>query len=163
MTSVKPTRRPFRLELLLIVFALVAGLTACAGQAAGEPVPPEIHLGEDACQFCRMIISDERYAAGYLTPNGEEFIFDDIGDMFKHHAEQSTAVTAFFVHDHNEHTWIRAETAVYVLNLELPTPMLSGLAAFADDGQAGRFAAVSGSEILTFEVLQERYRETAKE
>ena len=148
----------FWLDPLLIVIVLLIGVTACASQAAGEPIPPEIHLGEDACQFCRMIISDERYAAGYLTADGDEFIFDDIGDMFRHHQEQAAAVTAFFVHDHHEHTWVRAETAVYVLNPDLPTPMLSGLAAFAAEAEAGRFVAEAGGDIVTFEELLERYR-----
>ena len=148
----------FWLEPLLIVIVLLIGVTACASQAAGEPIPPEIHLGEDACQFCRMIISDERYAAGYLTADGDEFIFDDIGDMFKHHLDRAEAVTAFFVHDYNDHTWIRAETAVYVLNPDLPTPMLSGLAAFAGEAEARRFAAETEGDIFTFEELLARYR-----
>lgn len=158
MTTPKPSRLRFRLKLLLMALVLVVGLTACASQAADEPTPPEIHLGEDACQFCQMIISDERYAAGYLTAAGDEFIFDDIGDMFKHHQQQPAAVTAFFVHDHNEHTWIRAETAVYVLSPDLPTPMLSGLAAFAGEAEASRFAAEAGGDSFTFDELLERYR-----
>lgn len=151
---------PFRYwpGALLIAVAMLIGATACSSRASGAPIPPDLHLGEDVCEFCNMIISEERFAAGYLTADGDEVIFDDIGDMVQHHLEQQAAVEAFFVHDHDDHTWIRAETATYVHSPELVTPMLSGLAAFSTEQEAKQFAAEADGETLTFEELLARYQ-----
>lgn len=139
---------------LLAVFFLLIFLTACANSASAEPVPPTIHYGEDVCEFCNMIISDEHHAAGYLTEDGQQHIFDDIGDMFLNHLQKSDKVTAFFVHNYETKTWIRAEKAVYVQSSNLFTPMFSGLAAFDSAEKAEILAAELQGHTMTFaEVL----------
>jgi len=147
---------PILLLLPVILFFL---LSACSNSAAAEPAPPEIYYGEDVCEFCGMIVSEERFAAGYLSVDGQEHIFDDIGDMVQSYLEYNGEITALFVHDHDDHTWIKAESAHYVLSDNLPTPMLSGLAAFAAAERAEAFAADLGGQILTFDELLTYYRE----
>ncbi len=146
------------LFLLVMLFAGVL-LISCGGNANAEPEPPHIHYGEDLCEFCGMIISEERFAAGYITADGQEHIFDDIGDMVQSHLESQQKITANFVHDHETHTWIRAETAYYVLSEELPTPMLSGLAAFESAAAAETFAGQFSGQRLSFDELLTYYRE----
>jgi len=137
--------------LSLLIFLL---LTACANNASAEPTPPTIHYGEDMCEFCNMIISDERYAAGYITEDGQQHIFDDIGNMFRNHLQKSDQVTAFFVHNYENKNWIRAEKAAYVQSSQLSTPMLSGLAAFDSPEKAQILAAELQGHVMTFaEVL----------
>lgn len=143
--------------LLSIVLLLVS--TACRSNASAEPVPPVIHYGEDLCEFCGMIISDERYAAGYITQDGQDYIFDDIGGMFQAHLQRQDDVAAFFVHDYEDIAWIRAETAHYVLSDDLPTPMLSGLAACDSPERAAALADEVGGSVLTFEEVLTYYRE----
>jgi copper chaperone NosL len=145
--------------MLLLAIMLLFMLTACGGQASAEPEPPTIHYGEDICEFCGMIVSEERYAAGYISADGQQHVFDDIGDMVQHYLATGEDVTAFFVHDQASRTWIRAETATYTLSADLPTPMLSGLAAFPSRDEAAGFAAEWGGEILTFDELLTYYRE----
>lgn len=149
--------------ILLMAITLLFTLTACGGQASAEPEPPTIYYGEDVCEFCGMIVSEERYAAGYILADGREHIFDDIGDMVRHYLATDEDVTAFFVHDQASRTWIRAETASYTLSADLPTPMLSGLAAFPSQDDAIGFAAELGGEILTFDELLTYYRENLNE
>lgn len=48
-------------------------LSSCRGSG---PVP--IRYGQDACDFCRMTISDRRFAAELLTDRGRIYKFDDI-------------------------------------------------------------------------------------
>lgn len=147
----------FRMILLFTVLLLA---TACGSEASAEPTPPEIYYGEDVCEFCGMIVSEERFAAGYVTEAGQEYVFDDIADMVQSHLKQQRDVAAFFVHDYNEHTWIRAETAHYVQSPDLTTPMLSGLAAFSSAEEAKQFAErLSGDIIMSFEELQTYYQE----
>lgn len=145
--------------ILLAAITLLVTLTACGAKASAEPEPPTIHYGEDICEFCGMIISEERYAAGYILADGRQHIFDDIGDMVQHYLAANEEVTAFFVHDHTSGMWIRAETATYILSTDLPTPMLSGVAAFPSQDEAMGFNAELGGETLTFEELLSHYRE----
>lgn len=154
----------FRQRLVVFIFiltGLLPALVACGGQVDPEPAPPVIHYGEDLCEFCGMIISDERYAAGYLTRDGAEHIFDDLGGMFRSHLQTQDAaqVAAFFVHDYEDVTWIRAETAHYVLSQDLPTPMLSGLVACDTAEKAQALAAEVNGRVLTFEDVLAYYQE----
>jgi copper chaperone NosL len=150
-----------RISVILLSVTLLLVLIACGGQTSAEPAPPVIHYGEDICEFCGMIISEERYAAGYITGDGEERIFDDLGGMFQAHLQKQEEVAAFFVHDYEDTAWIRAETAYYVLSQELPTPMLSGLAACASSEKAEALAAEFDGEILTFDEVLAHYRENS--
>jgi len=140
---------------LLMIIGL---LTACGSSADASPVPPQIHYGEDVCEFCGMIVSEERFAAGYLTTDGQEAIFDDIGDMVQHYLDNDGNIAAIFVHDYNDHSWIKAETAIYVKSQNLPTPMLSGIAAFAHQEQASAFADTQDGKIFNFEELLADYQ-----
>jgi copper chaperone NosL len=152
-----------RLAAILVLAGLLLGSVACRSNDQGEVRPPEIHYGEDMCEFCGMIISEERYAAGYLTEDGQEHIFDDIAGMVQAHrqAPDGSPVVAFFVHDYENITWIRAETAHYVLSQELPTPMLSGLAAFSSVESAEGLAVETGGQVFTFEELLGYYQQAA--
>ncbi|MEZ4676418.1 MAG: hypothetical protein R2932_19510 [Caldilineaceae bacterium] len=85
-----------KLGTILIVGILLIVLVACGGATVTPDMPPEILYGEDVCDQCNMIISDERFAAGLvveLEPGEfEHRIFDDIGDLLayeKAHGENS--------------------------------------------------------------------------
>ena len=147
-----------RQQLKLFGLFLLLTLTACASQVKAGPTPPTIHYGEDVCEFCGMIISDERYAAGYITQDGQQHIFDDIGDMFQAHLAKQDEVIAFFVNDYERKSWLRAETAAYVRSNDLTTPMLSGLAACATTEEAKALAETVQGEVLTFEELLVYYQ-----
>lgn len=144
-------------NIIFLALLLVVGSSGCAGSANAEPTPPALHYGEDICEFCGMIISDERFAAGYITVDGQAHIFDDIGDMLLQHQQHQDEVTALFVHDYHQHTWLRAETAFYALSPNFPTPMLSGLAAFQTRAEAQALAAEFKGQVFSFAELLTYY------
>lgn len=144
--------------LLVIIFSTII-VTACGGTASSEPAPPVIHYGEDICEFCGMIISEERFAAGYITEDGQERIFDDVGGMFIAHLEKQEDVAAFFVHDYEDVRWIRAETAHYILSDDLPTPMLHGIAACETQEKADKLAAEYGGQVMAFDEVMTHFHE----
>ncbi len=143
--------------LLLLLF-----LAACGGSTTAEPTPPTIHYGEDICQMCGMIISDERYAAAYVTRSGESYIFDDAGEMIQHHLKNQTEVAAFFVHDYQDKSWIRGETAYYILSDKIATPMLSGLTTSASKEKAQSLATESSGQMMTFEEVLAHYSQNSE-
>jgi len=117
--------------------------------------PPEIIYGRDVCDRCGMIIEDARFAAAYMTTGGDARIFDDIGDMLVHQADEKDEVYAYWVHDYETEAWLRAETAHFVLTNEIHTPMGYGLLAFADSGRATAVAVRNNGRLLTFPELGE--------
>jgi copper chaperone NosL len=105
-----------------------------------------------------MIASEPRYAAATISPDGHGRIFDDIGDMVLAHLKNQAEVAAFFVHDYEDESWIRAETAYYMLSDQLSTPMASGLAAFTGAEKAAALADKLGGQVMTFEELLAYYQ-----
>ncbi len=144
--------------LLLAAFLLLT-ITACASDANADPSPPPIHFGEDVCEFCGMIISEQGYAAGYVTADGHGHSFDDIGDMIQAQLKNPEDVSAYFANDFAGEGWIRAETAYFVYSPDLPTPMLSGIVAFASLEAAEAFAAENQGEVFSLDELFTRYKE----
>lgn len=133
-------------------------VTACTNTANAEPAPPTIHYGEDVCELCGMIISEERYAAGYITSDGQQHIFDDIGDMFQAQLIYNHQVIAFFVHNYDDNRWIRAEKAAFVQSHNIRTPMASGIVAFESPDQAAAFAAEMKGHIMNFSEVSAYYQ-----
>jgi copper chaperone NosL len=142
--------------ILLLVLAMLVG--ACAeGQTVVEP--PVIRYGEDRCAHCGMIISDARFAAGYLYEVGEgryqSVIFDDIGDMVHYAAEQDgQTIRAWYVHDYASEAWLDALQAHYVVSEEIQSPMGYGVAAFDTVAAAEALAVEKNGGVIDWRALQ---------
>lgn len=123
-------------------------LAACAARVPSGP--PELRLGVDACEGCRMTISDARYAAAVSGDQDGEtrlLAFDDIGCLARWESRNSGFVPRHrWVHDRAKGDWIDASTAVFARSPAWATPMGSGLAAFADRRDAGPEVAPIGWE-----------------
>ena len=130
-------------------------LSSCARGGPGRP--PEIRYGQDVCEQCGMIISDERYAPAYVTTGGTARKFDDIGDMATYHASHREDVALFWVHDSDSREWMRAETAHYVFAVGVRTPMSHGLAAYSTTERAAQVAAQMDGSLLEWDGLLEKY------
>jgi copper chaperone NosL len=133
--------------------AALAVLAACA---TGPVQPAPLDTRNDACAWCRMAVSDARFAAQLVAPGEEPRFFDDIGCLADY-LRASPAVrpgSAAYVADHRSKAWVSAAAATFVRCPGLATPMASGLAAFADaasrdgDPEARRCAAVSVGDVF---------------
>jgi copper chaperone NosL len=157
-TGVRIDRRAaLRKGALLIAGAVAApALGALAACAATEPRP--IAFGRDECAYCRMVVSDSRFAGALLTATGRTMVFDSAECLAGYYAQEGgdrgrDAVQSVWVsdYDHPGHL-IPARRARY-LRLSGPgSPMGKGLAAFRSDADARRMAegaATSGwDEVL---------------
>ncbi len=145
-------------SLLAVLAALGLLLTAAAcGSGSPEAKPPEIAYGQDVCDHCGMLISDERFAAGYVTAGGETRRFDDIGDLLAYDAERGEDVAAYWVHDYDTAGWLRAEDAWFLSTPGVTTPMASGLVAFAERSRADGLAASDGGVVMQWDELSARF------
>lgn len=147
-------RKRFSLGILLLSLLLALG---CA-EGSTLIAPPEIRYGEDLCAQCNMVISDPRYAAGYVYAIGngryQSLAFDDIGDLLAHHrSHPEHSVVAWYVHDYHSEAWLDATTAYYVVSAAIHSPMGHGIAAHAAKADAEAMAATTTGEVLHWEAL----------
>lgn len=130
-------------------------VTGCQSDPVTD-TPPEIRYGEDICDQCRMIISEPRFAAAYVSRTGETGRFDDIGDLVLFSLGQAEEVTIFWVHDYDTQEWLKADQAFFVLSKNLHTPMEHGVAAFRTESRAREFATEREGIVLRYKELQTR-------
>lgn len=105
-------------------------LAACGGGADG---PAPVDTKNDACAWCRMSVSDLRFAAQLTAPGHEPKLFDDAGclrDWLK--APREAAEWTAWLSDHRTKEWVKATDAEIVRNPAVQTPMDSGLVAWAN-------------------------------
>lgn len=140
-----------RFGLLLLFFLAILLLVAC-GSEIDFDAPPDIVYGEDVCERCSMIINEARYAAAYVTEDGQAHRFDDIGGMLAYNAELADDVVVFWVHDFDSEEWLRADEAHYVKGDHM-TPMGFGIIAFAGRDRAAAWAAEQGGMVMAFDEL----------
>jgi copper chaperone NosL len=141
------------LLLLVISFAVIG----CQKESDLDRLP-EIIYGQDICAECSMIINEARYAASYVTMDGDVRLFDDIGGMLAHNARANEAVHIFWVHDYETEDWLNAEQATFVLDRGVNSPMGWGVIAFANTEVATAYTAEHTGVITTFAALQEEIK-----
>jgi len=132
-----PSRRHvFRLFGGLAAWPWLAGasltLSACSGGDTGKG-PVEIKWDRDACERCRMILSDRFHAAQIRDAEGRIHRFDDVGCAFFWSQQQglSERESEFWVTDFRTRQWIAAREARFVSGRT--TPMGYGYGATLED------------------------------
>jgi len=114
----------------------LAAVLALAAAACGDgaPRPAELDTRNEACAFCRMKVSDARFAAQLVAPGELPLFFDDLGCLASHLKQRGAPEGATaFVADHRTRQWLRADRAVYTRVPGLETPMGSHVIAHEDE------------------------------
>ncbi len=124
----------------LLSLLLILSLMGCGDPGTG---PKEVKWDRDACERCRMVVSDHDYAAQvrYL-PEGKKrtrvLFFDDIGCAalwLEGQPWKDDPKTEIWVTDQHSHQWIDARKAIYVKGRV--TPMAYGLGAQMEPVEGG--------------------------
>ena len=131
---------------LILSFILLI-LAACDNEKVLKPV--DIHYGQDICERCKMIISEERFSSQIVLSNGEVYNFDDIGGMMVYVLENKIdpEKEKMFVKDFITNKWIPSGEAVFISVEKINTPMGFGLIAVSDNEMAGNILSENGGEI----------------
>ncbi len=131
-------------------------LAALAGCSRGPAAPIAVDTKNDRCAWCRMAVSDARFAAQLVSPSEEPRAFDDIGCLatFLKSGGAPAKGQVAYVADHRTKAWVRAAGAVYTKKPGLATPMGSGLVAHAEAASRDADAeAVGGSPVSREDVF----------
>lgn len=117
--------------------ALLAMLVAVAACAAPGPRP--VALGQEECGYCRMTVTDARFAAEARTAHGRVHVFDSIECLASYaQAAPVDEVRAVWVTDYNQPgTFVAADSATFWRVSGSVSPMGRGLLATAGAPPAG--------------------------
>jgi copper chaperone NosL len=135
----------------VVPLAFVWATGACATSA--RPVAVDPHA--DACAYCRMLVSDPRFASQIVAPGEDPKFFDDLSCL-RAYLDRAPlpAGAAIFVADHRTREWIAADSAVYAKSASTDAPMGSRLVAHSStdsralDADVASAVAVSRKEAI---------------
>lgn len=130
--------------------AIVATVAASGACGSGPPAPAVLDSGRDACAYCRMIVSDRRFASQIAAPLEEPKFFDDLGCLANYlkGAGSLDARAVVYVADHSTLAWVPARAAVFTRVETLTAPMGSHIVAHESAAaRASDPAARSGTPI----------------
>ena len=74
---------------------LALAAAACAG---GPPAPAALDTAHESCRFCRMVVSDQRFAAQIVAPREEPLFFDDLGCLQRYVSQAAALPPGAFVY-----------------------------------------------------------------
>ncbi len=136
---------------LILLFGVATLFVGCKS----EPKPVPIEFGKDACYWCKMTITDQRFGAEIVTKKGKVYKYDDVACMINHFWEDpeltEKSVALFLVVDYaHPGKLIDATKAIYVQSVKIHSPMASDVAAFENVEDAEAFMRKNGGEVLNW-------------
>ena len=144
-----------------------ASLLVVAFAVACSRAPQSIAYGTDACQFCAMTISDDRYATAFVTDKGRTYKFDSVECMLQALMEgeelAGTEVDAWYATSYPARgVLMAANSAAYLVSENLPSPMGAGITAFANRGDAEQMQKEKGGDVMDWAQVEQYIRKWSK-
>lgn len=120
-------------------FSAAATLLIAMSLSGCDAGPEPMRYGQDECTGCKMTIADQRFGAEIITKKGRVLKFDDLccmADYVKEghitEGEIKQRVVADFNHPN---LFLPVESALFLKNDELKSPMRADSAAFATEAE----------------------------
>jgi copper chaperone NosL len=117
---------------------LIILLSSCNEQ------PSAFNIGKDNCDDCKMTIMDAKFGGEIITKKGRVYKFDDahcLANFIKSNNVKKEEIAGIaFMNYENPNTFLKAESAFFVVSPQLKSPMNSNAAAFANEQAAQKTA-----------------------
>jgi len=139
--------KTYRPALLVVLFL---ALQACSQD------PHQIHYGSDECAYCKMMITDNQFAAQTVTQKGKSIKFDAIECMAAYAGEEKTELenARFWVSDFTAPgNWVEVEKAVIIRSEVVNSPMGASLLAIGNADSASAHLAQFPGQKVQWEAL----------
>jgi copper chaperone NosL len=118
-----------------------------------------INYGNDECEYCRMLITDNKYGGELITEKGKIYKFDSIECLINYtlvenligHKEVRLLVSDFS----NPGNFTDTRAAFYLHNDDFRSPMGLNVMAFAEESMLKSFESENGGRRLSwFDVIE---------
>jgi copper chaperone NosL len=143
----------------LLVTSIAVGLTL-AMLACDAPGPGVIHYDTDACDHCRMTISDPKFAAQLVTRTGKIYRFDDPACLASFVAAGSITerdTIGIWLNDYrNPESRVSSTEVVFVVSEHVRAPMNGGAAAFSSREAAEALQEATGGRLAQWADIVKR-------
>lgn len=140
----------------ILTFALAAALAASALGACANDAPRAVVDGEDHCAQCHMGVADLRFAAQARTATGKVLLFDSIECLADYLAEHERAdFASLHVTDYRTPgTWVSVDSAQFIVDGRITSPMGRSLAAFALDAAPDSLVQQHDGRVIDWAAVQ---------
>lgn len=116
------------MKKIRFIILLMIVMAACSTQ----PVP--IHFGQEACSYCRMLISDNRYGGELVTTRGKAYKFDSIECMtayiLKEKKGSENIKNLWTINFSDPGHFINVSQSLFLISDDLKSPMGLNLSAY---------------------------------
>ena len=132
--------------------SLLLSLAVVACQRAPRP----LIAGTDACEFCRMTVSDTRFGGEIESKTGRIHTFDSIECLASFYVDASARgdVARAWVTDFETGRFLAADSAVFIVDGRVNSPMGRSLVALAPNTPAESRLQYGGKVIGWAELLE---------
>jgi copper chaperone NosL len=145
------------MKTLLALLVLSTLLVSCGTS------PQPIEYGHMSCDFCKMTVVDQRYAAQLVTTKGKSFVFDAAECLInytnteenKRHEFSHILVTDYLT----PAKLINAKTASFIRSEQLPSPMGAFITSVEKGDDAKALKDENGGMIYSWDALNNVFAE----
>lgn len=133
--------------------AAVGAYTALAALACSAPGPRAIVLHQDACNYCRMTISDARFGGEVVTSTGKVLTFDSLECLasFVRLANAETIDSVYTMDAQHPGTLVNVRSAGFLRDaIAMRSPMGRAVVGFASPALAEQQRAMLGGAVVTW-------------
>ena len=121
--------------------------------------PEPIKYGKDNCNYCKMTITDNRFASELLTNKGKIYKFDEISCMLAFVSEQeldSTKIEGMYISDYCPNNNLSNKNLMFfMLSDSLKSPMGGNVAAFSNKDSIKKYnEKIQGKNLTWHDVVK---------
>lgn len=127
------------------------------GVSCTSPGPEPIAINKDNCDYCKMTISDSRFATELKTSKGRVYKFDDMSCLLNYKKENSnTASAKCYISEYLGHNaLLPADSLFYISGEAIGSPMGGNVAAFSNSDSAQAYLVKYSAQPTTWAQLVE--------
>lgn len=123
-----------------------------------KPTVTPIRVGTDACYFCKMTITDERFGAEILTKKGKTYLFDDIHCLqayLKMNPVPEAEIAGIYLTDFlAPHNLLLLSASSLVKQESIRTPMNGNIVSFSQADSAAFYAQLWKGKTISWNNIQ---------
>jgi len=117
-----------------------------------QKAPEPIFYGNDACDNCKMTISDPKFGAELITDKGKIYKFDSIECLSAFYSSmKDEEIHSGWVTDYlTPEKFINTSVAYFLVSEKIKSPMGLNISAFADQNSLDKLKADNGGKVLSW-------------